>query len=31
MISFISLTLIGIIEDVKINFYNEYLVILYKS
>lgn len=31
MITFISLTIIVIIEDVKINYYNEYLVIFYKS
>lgn len=31
MISFISLTIIVIIEDVEINYFNEYLVVLYKS
>lgn len=31
MITFISLAIIALIEDVKIDYYNEYLVILYKS
>lgn len=31
MITFISLAIISLIEDIKIDYYNEYLVIFYKS
>lgn len=31
MITFISLTIIVMVEDVKINYFDEYLVIFYKS